>query len=75
MQKRYLLAPGHTQIPPEVLLKMTESIIHHRNPMFEAVVEEGRENLKYVFGTKNEVLFFASSGTGAMEVVKVSQKQ
>lgn len=67
MQKRYLLAPGPTQIPPDVLLKMAEPIIHHRNPMFEAVMEEVRENLKYLFGTKNEVLIFASSGTGAME--------
>jgi aspartate aminotransferase-like enzyme len=67
MPKRYLLAPGPTQIPPEVLLKMAEPIIHHRNPLFEAVVAEVRENLKYVFGTKNEVLVFASSGTGAME--------
>lgn len=67
MQKRYLLAPGPTQIPPEVLLKMAEPIIHHRNPLFEAVVEEVRANLKYLFGTKNEVLIFASSGTGAME--------
>ncbi len=67
MQKRYLLAPGPTAIPPEVLLKMAEPIIHHRNPMFEAVVEEVRADLKYLFGTKNEVLIFASSGTGAME--------
>ncbi len=67
MQKRYLLAPGPTAIPPEVLLKMAEPIIHHRNPMFEAVVEEVRENLKYVFGSRNEVLIFTSSGTGAME--------
>ena len=67
MEKRYLLAPGPTAIPPEVLLKMAEPIIHHRNPLFEAVMEEVRENLKYVFGTKNEVLIFASSGTGAME--------
>jgi aspartate aminotransferase-like enzyme len=67
MEKRYLLAPGPTAIPPEVLLKMAEPIIHHRNPMFEGVVEEVRENLKYVFGSKNEVLIFASSGTGAME--------
>ncbi|HOV89381.1 MAG TPA: alanine--glyoxylate aminotransferase family protein [Syntrophorhabdaceae bacterium] len=67
MQKRYLLAPGPTAIPPEVLLKMAEPIIHHRNPMFEEVVEEVRANLKYLFGTKNEVLIFASSGTGAME--------
>jgi aspartate aminotransferase-like enzyme len=67
MMKRYLLAPGPTTIPPEVLLKMAEPIIHHRNPLFEAVLEEVRENLKYLFGTKNEVLIFASSGTGAME--------
>jgi aspartate aminotransferase-like enzyme len=51
MQKRYLLAPGHTEILPELLLKMAGPIIHHRNPMYEAVVEEVRENLKYVFGT------------------------
>ncbi|MBP1730719.1 MAG: sgaA [Deltaproteobacteria bacterium] len=65
--KRYLLAPGPTTIPPEVLLKMAEPILHHRNPLFEEVVAEVRENLKYLFGTKNEVLIFASSGTGAME--------
>lgn len=67
MQKRYLLAPGPTAIPPEVLLKMAEPIIHHRNPLFEEIVQEVRDNLKYLFGTKNEVLVFASSGTGAME--------
>jgi len=67
VQKRYLLAPGPTAIPPEVLLKMAEPMIHHRNPLFETVVEEVRENLKYLFGTKNEVLIFTSSGTGAME--------
>lgn len=67
MVKRYLLAPGPTAIPPEVLLKMAEPIIHHRNPLFEAVVAEVRDGLKWLFGTKNEVLLFASSGTGAME--------
>ena len=67
MQKRYLLAPGPTQIPPEVLLKMAEPMIHHRNPMFEGVVEDVRDGLKFLFGTRNEVLIFASSGTGAME--------
>jgi aspartate aminotransferase-like enzyme len=67
MFKRYLLAPGPTAIPPEVLLKMAEPILHHRNPLFEEIVAEVRENLKYLFGTKNEVLIFASSGTGAME--------
>lgn len=67
MIKRYLLAPGPTAIPPEVLLKMAEPIIHHRNPIFEKVVAEVRDGLKWLFGTQNEVLLFASSGTGAME--------
>ncbi len=67
MLKRYLLAPGPTQIPPEVLLKMAEPMVHHRNPMFEVVVDEVRENLRHLFGTANEVLIFSSSGTGAME--------
>lgn len=67
MLKRYLLAPGPTQIPPEVLLKMAEPMVHHRNPMFEVVVDEVRENLRRLFGTRNEVLIFCSSGTGAME--------
>lgn len=67
MEKRYLLAPGPTAIPPEVLLKMAEPIIHHRNPIFEAIVQDVRDGLKHVFGTKNEVLILTASGTGAME--------
>lgn len=68
MQKKYLLfAPGPSPIPPNVLLAMAEPIIHHRAPAYIKVLEEVREGLKYVFQTKNEVLLFASSGTGAME--------
>src|SRR4030065_944077 len=68
MQKKYLLfAPGPTPIPPNVLLAMAEPIIHHRAPAYVKVLEEVREGLKYVFQTKNELLIFASSGTGAME--------
>lgn len=65
--KYHLLAPGPTPVPPEVLKKMSEPIIHHREPAFEKILEEVREGLKYLFQTKNEVLIFASSGTGAME--------
>ena len=68
MQKKYLLfAPGPSPIPPKVLLAMAEPIIHHRAPAYVKVLEEVREGLKYLFQTKNEVLVFASSGTGAME--------
>jgi aspartate aminotransferase-like enzyme len=54
-------------LPPEVLLKMAEPIMHHREPEFERIFGEIREGLKYLFQTKNEVLIFTSSGTGAME--------
>lgn len=67
MDKQYLLAPGPTPVPPEVLQRMAEPIIHHRAPVYEKILEEVREGLKYIFQTKKEVLIFASSGTGAME--------
>src|SRR4030043_832892 len=67
MEKKYLFSPGPTMLPPEVLLKMAEPIMHHREPEFEKVFGEIREGLKYLFQTKNEVLVFTSSGTGAME--------
>src|SRR4030043_1339566 len=67
MDKQYLLAPGPTPVPPEVLLAMATPIIHHRAPVYEKVLREVRDGLKYLFQTKNEVLIFASSGTGAME--------
>lgn len=67
MLKRYLLAPGPTQVPPEVLLAMATPILHHRAPEFAELFGEVREDLKWVFQTRNEVLILASSGTGAME--------
>jgi aspartate aminotransferase-like enzyme len=67
MEKKYLFSPGPTMLPPEVLLKMAEPIMHHREPEFEKIFAEIREDLKYLFQTKNEVLVFTSSGTGAME--------
>jgi aspartate aminotransferase-like enzyme len=67
MDKEHLLAPGPTPIPSEVLLAMAKPIIHHRAPVYEEILQEVREGLKYLFQTKNEVLIFASSGTGAME--------
>jgi len=65
--KKYLFSPGPTMLPSEVQLKMAEPIMHHREPEFSAIIAEIRENLKYLFQTKQEVLFFASSGTGAMD--------
>jgi len=67
MIKHYLLSPGPTPIPNEVALAMSETMIHHRTPQFNKVFDEARQGLKGLFGTKNDVLMLASSGTGAME--------
>jgi aspartate aminotransferase-like enzyme len=68
MQKKYLMTPGPTPVPSEVLLAQARPIIHHRTPDFNNVVRECVEGLKYVFQTeKSDVLIFACSGTGAME--------
>jgi aspartate aminotransferase-like enzyme len=67
MIKQYLLSPGPTPIPNEVELAMSETMIHHRTPQFNKVFDEARRGLKKLFGTKNDVIMFASSGTGAME--------
>lgn len=65
--KKYLLTPGPTPVPPQVSAKEGLPIIHHRTSAFEKVLSEVGANLKYVFQTGNDVLIFASSGTGAME--------
>jgi serine---pyruvate transaminase len=65
--KKYLFTPGPTQVPPEVLLEMAQPIIHHRTAAFSAALDRARERLKPLFGTREEVIILASSGTGAME--------
>ncbi len=66
-QKRYLLTPGPTPVPPEVLAALAEPVIHHRSPDFKAVFSETLARLREVFHTENEVLVFTASGTGAFE--------
>ncbi|MCL4478215.1 MAG: alanine--glyoxylate aminotransferase family protein [Deltaproteobacteria bacterium] len=65
--KKYLFTPGPTELPSRVLLAMAHPIIHHRAPEFLPLLEQTRQDLKWLYKTKNEVIIFASSGTGAME--------
>ncbi len=66
-RKRYLLTPGPTPVPPEVLAAMAEPVIHHRSPDFKRVFAETRTHLRDLFRTSGEVLVFTASGTGAFE--------
>jgi len=73
MKKEYLLTPGPSQVPPDVLLTLARPIFHHRTPRFQAVYAETLERLKRVFKAgKSQPVVFASSGTGAMEAAVVN---
>ncbi|MBI5869623.1 MAG: alanine--glyoxylate aminotransferase family protein [Actinobacteria bacterium] len=72
MIKKFLMTPGPTQIPSEVLLASAQPIIHHRTGAYSDLFARVNENLKYVYQTQNEVISFASSGTGAMESAVVN---
>ncbi len=72
MKKYQLMAPGPTPVPSEVLLAMAQPIIHHRTAAYEAVFADVRAGLKRLAQTKQEVVPFAASGTGAMEAAVVN---
>ena len=72
IKKYYLLSPGPTPVPENVLAAAAEPIIHHRTPEFSKIFMETTEGLKLVFGTKEDVFILTSSGTGAMEAAVVN---
>jgi serine---pyruvate transaminase len=65
--KSYLMTAGPTPLPPAVSQVMAEPMVYHRAPAFIEVYSRVLSRLKDVFGTKNEVQVFTSSGTGALE--------
>ncbi|ABR29988.1 class V aminotransferase [Thermosipho melanesiensis] len=67
IKKNYLLAPGPTPVPFDILLEGARETIHHRTPQFVSILEETLNELKYLFQTENKVYTLLSSGTGALE--------
>ena len=67
IKKQRLLTPGPTPLYPPALHAMMASDIHHRTEDFRKVYRSCLSDLKEVMGTANDVLMFASSGTGAMD--------
>ena len=72
MKKYYLLTPGPTPVPESVSSIFARPLIHHRTPEFQALFQDIKEGLKYVFQTQKEVLVLATSGTGAMDAAVCS---
>ncbi len=66
-EKRYLLTPGPTPVPPEVLAVLAQPVIHHRERDFRVIYERCLRRLGEVYRTEHDVLMFTTSGTGAFE--------
>ncbi len=70
--KKRLMTPGPVTVPPDALLVMAQPMIHHRTEEFGKVLIEATDALKYVFQTKNDLLIFTASSTGAMQSAVVN---
>lgn len=66
-RRKYLQIPGPTNIPDRILRSLSQPIINHRGPEFEKLVEKCVKGLQKVYKTKNDILIFPSSGSGALE--------
>ncbi|MBQ4123961.1 alanine--glyoxylate aminotransferase family protein [bacterium] len=65
--KTFLMIPGPTPVPERVLLEIAKHPMGHRSSEFSKILESVYSDLKYIFQTKNDVLVYTSSGTGAMD--------
>src|SRR3982075_4371987 len=70
--KHFLQIPGPTNVPDRVLRAMDMPTIDHRGPEFAQLGLDVLEGCKAVFRTKNPVIIFPSSGTGAWEAAIVN---
>jgi aspartate aminotransferase-like enzyme len=61
------MAPGPTPVSPEVLAAQAAPLVYHRGPGYGKLLREVTEGIKRLFRTENDVLVFASSGTGGLE--------
>ncbi len=59
--------PGPTDVRPAVLAAMTQPMIAHRGPEFEALYARIQTGLRAVFRTQRPVYVSTSSATGLME--------
>jgi alanine-glyoxylate transaminase/serine-glyoxylate transaminase/serine-pyruvate transaminase len=70
--RHFLQIPGPTNVPDRVLRAMDMPTIDHRGPEFAQLGLDVLEGCKAVFRTKNPVVIYPSSGTGAWEAAIVN---
>jgi len=70
--RHFLQIPGPTNIPDRVLRAMDYPIIDHRGSKFANLTKSILDRIKMVFKTKEPVVIYPASGTGAWEAAIVN---
>lgn len=71
-KRQYLQIPGPTNIPEPVLNALNHSAINHRGDEFAKLLQSNILGLQRIFQTKNDIVIFPSSGSGALEATVVN---
>jgi alanine-glyoxylate transaminase/serine-glyoxylate transaminase/serine-pyruvate transaminase len=70
--RHFLQIPGPTNVPDRVLRAMDAPVIDHRSAEFAELGLEVLHGLRAVFQTRQPVIFYPASGTGAWEAALVN---
>ena len=70
--RHFLQIPGPTNVPDRVLRAIDMPTMDHRGPEFGELGREVLDGLKHVFQTKQPVVIYPASGTGAWEAALVN---
>jgi alanine-glyoxylate transaminase/serine-glyoxylate transaminase/serine-pyruvate transaminase len=70
--RHFLQIPGPTNVPDRVLRAIDRPTMDHRGPEFGRMGLEIIDGLKHVFQTKQPVVIYPASGTGAWEAALVN---
>ena len=70
--RHFLQIPGPTNVPERILRAIERPTIDHRGPEFKSLCFEVLEGIKEIFQTRQPVIIFPASGTGAWEAALVN---
>lgn len=72
LKKQYLMIPGPTVVPEQVMRAMCQPMINHRGPEYKKMYREIIAGLQKVVKTHADILTFPASGTGMLEAAVVN---
>ena len=70
--RHFLQIPGPTNVPERVLTAMARPTIDHRGPDFRRLAGDVLDGLRTVMMTRQPVIIYTASGTGAWEAALVN---